>query len=112
MIGACKRAWRCHCAVLALSWALSLSCELALSWTASYGHQNKAVAFGNDHDRPLHPNGNLFPLGNRIDNLAPITLSLRLHKRAALYRGIRVGTRIAAGTGVHVECAKRREGKG
>jgi hypothetical protein len=46
---------------------------------------------------------------NRIDNLAPITLSLRLHKRAALYRGIRVGTRIAAGTGMHVECAKRRE---
>jgi hypothetical protein len=47
-----------------------------------------------------------------IDNLAPITLSTRLHKRAALYRGIRVGTRVAAGTGMHVECAKRREGKG
>jgi hypothetical protein len=65
-------------------------------------HQNEAAGC----KRAMRPGG------YRIDNLAPITLPLRLHKRAALYRGIRVGTRIAAGTGVHVECAKRREGKG
>jgi hypothetical protein len=37
MIGAYKRAWRCHYVAPALSRALS--CELALSWNVSYAVQ-------------------------------------------------------------------------
>jgi hypothetical protein len=41
MIGACKRAWRCHYVALALSWAVPYAPQLPEFYTCFYNHAHR-----------------------------------------------------------------------